>query len=148
VNRTFIIVGAVLLAAASSPAFAQGRPYAGGYGYYGGYGYEGPGMYRGFVRQLRECQRHARVHQELDAEHAMEHAQGLEGPDDHHDLHDALDAAHDAYHQNHPGSDVCDAMGMGAYGAAPYAYRQSYGPSPLGWPGAGSGSGFSFRMGF
>ena len=99
-RKLLIGAGALLLATAATSAFAQ--PYYGGYG---GYGYGGPGSYRAYVQQMRACQRHDRLHRELDAEHAQEHAEGLYGPGDHRDLHDTLEEAHEAYHEDHPNAD-------------------------------------------
>lgn len=139
-KKTLMIAGALMLATATTTAFAQEwRPYEPGYGYYGG-----PGSYRDYVRQLRACQRHAQLHRELDGEHAQEHAEGLEGPGDHRDLHDALGEAHEQYHEDHPRADVCDAMGMGN---GP-AYRYGYAPYGYDWQNPGYRSGFSFGFGF
>src|SRR5262245_21965168 len=103
-KTTLLIASAMLLATAATYGSAQGY---GAYGYYGGgYGnYGSPGSYREFVQQWRACQRHERLHRELNAEHAQEHADGLEGPGDHRDLHDTLGEAHDMYHEDHPRSD-------------------------------------------
>src|SRR6266478_8992025 len=102
-KKTLLIAGALLLASASS-AFAQGyNPYYGGRAYYGR-----QNAYTDYFRQLRACQRHERLHEELDAAHAEEHSQGLESRADHRDLHDALEDAHDAYHDDHPRADNCD----------------------------------------
>src|SRR5207248_4545979 len=68
-----IIAGALLLGSVATSASAQAWPYYGG-GYGGAYraygGYGGPGAYRNYARQLRACQPHERLHQELDGEHA------------------------------------------------------------------------------
>src|SRR5947209_7352871 len=106
-KKALIIAGALLLATSASSAYAQ--PYYGGYG---AYGYSaGPDPYRDYVRQLRACRQHERLHQALEAEHAEEHADGFESRADHHDLHDAIEEAHDAYHDDHPRADLCDRMG-------------------------------------
>ena len=141
-KKTLIIAGALLLATSAGSAFAQGRPYyGGGYGYYGG-----ANSYRDYVRQMRACQRHERLHRELDAEHAEEHAEGLGGPADHRDLHDTLGEAHEMYHEDHPRADLCDSMdysqqyrGNGyGYGSAPYRYGSN------GYYGNGLSFGFAF----
>src|SRR5690349_3905393 len=97
-KKTLLIASAILLATAGA---ASAQSYYGGYGYRGSYGSDGYRGYYGslrsyadFVRQMRACREHARLHRELDAEHAEEHAQGFEGPGDHRDLHDDLDEAH------------------------------------------------------
>src|SRR5262249_31143496 len=121
-----------------------------------GYGYnDGAGSYRDYVRQLRACRQHDRLHRELGAEHSQEHAEGLESRGDHRDLHDALEEGHDAYHADHPRADICDAMGWSNRNSGsayrnygnPYPYRYapngySYGPSGY------YGNGLSFSFGF
>ena len=121
--------GALLLAASAGSAFAQ--PYYGGRGYR-----NGPGSYAEYVRQLRACQRHDRLHAELGAEHAEEHNEGFDSRSDHRDLHEDLEAAHDAYHADHPRADVCDGMMHGSryapayrYGYASPGYGYGYAPS-------------------
>ena len=125
-KKLMVIAGALLLASTASSAFAQG--YYRTPGYYGG-----PSRgYLNYYRQLRACQRHGRLHEELGAAHAEEHQEGLESPGDHRDLHDALEEAHEAYHADHPRADMCDGLtaryGFGdrAYGSY---YGGSYGPS-------------------
>ena len=116
-KKTLLIASALLLATASS-AFAQGyNPYYGGRAYYGR-----QNAYTDYFRQLRACQRHERLHEELDAAHAEEHYQGMDGPGDHRDLHDALKDAHDAYHDDHPRADFCDGLAR----SNPYPYRYGY----------------------
>ena len=51
-----------------------------------------------YRRQLRE---HARLHQDLNNEHAQAHAEGVNGAD-HADTHDALSATHEQFHRDHP----------------------------------------------
>src|SRR5438067_303924 len=125
-----IIAGALLLGTVATSASAQGWPYYGG-GYGGAYGayrgYGGPGAYRNYARQLRACQQHERLHQELGAEHAEEHWQGLDSYGDHYDLHGALDDAHDAYHDDHPRADLCEGMGSPRYYQPNYGYAPGYG---------------------
>ena len=142
-NKMLIVAGTLILAAATNSAIAQ--PWRGhdrGYGYYGG-----AGSYRDYVRQLRACQRHARVHEELDAEHAEEHDEGLEGPGDHRDLHDALGGAHEQYHEDHPRADICNAMGYGSRYGAPTGYGYGYGYAPGYDPNYGNGYSFGFGFG-
>jgi hypothetical protein len=127
VKKTLIIAGALLLATSASSAFAQGRPYYGGYGNYGR-----AGSYTDYVRQMRACQRHARVHRELGREHAEEHAEGLEGPADHRDLHDTLGEGHEMYHEDHPRADLCDTMGYGGRSRG-NGYAYGYSPNPYGY---------------
>jgi hypothetical protein len=145
-RKTLLIAGALLLASASS-AFAQGyNPYYGGRGYYGR-----QNAYTDYFRQLRACQRHERLHEELDAEHADEHYQGMESRGDHRDLHDAIDEAHDAYHDDHPRADYCDGLARsnpygrtGGYQDDGYGYGYGYGPGYY-RPNYG---GMSFGFGF
>ena len=153
-KKTLLIAGALFLATSASSAFAQGynsygdQGYYGRQGSYGGQGYlGGQDSYGDYVRLLRACQRHERLHEELGAVHADEHYQGLESRGDHRDLHDAIDEAHDAYHDDHPRADNCDGVarsnsyGMnGGYGYAPgYGYRSNnYG---------NNGMSFGFRFG-
>ena len=76
-KKTLLIAGALLLATASS-AFAQGyNPYYGGRADYGR-----QNAYTDYFRQLRACQRHERLHEELDAAHADEHGEGLQSRGD------------------------------------------------------------------
>ena len=153
-KKGLLIAGVLLLATSATAAVAQ----VPGYGW-GGYGFGGPHSYAEYARQLRACRQHARLHRELDEEHAMEHAQGLEGPGDHYDLHDSLDEAHDAYHQDHPRADLCDAIGNGApyrvnpygYGNYPYGYGSdpySYGYAPYAYGYEPGRAGMSFSFGF
>src|SRR2546430_3221784 len=148
-KKTLLIAGALLLASASS-AFAQGyNPYYGGRAYYGR-----QNAYTDYFRQLRACQRHERLHEELDAAHAEEHSQGLESRGDHRDLHDALEDAHDAYHDDHPRADSCDGLarsnpygrnsGYGGYGYG-NAPGYGYGYAP-GYGGKYGGTSFGFRF--
>ena len=111
--------GALLFAASAGSAFAQ--PYYGGWGYR-----DGPGSYADYVRQLRACQRHARLHAELDAEHAEEHDEGFDSRGDHRDLHHALDEAHEAYHEDHPRADFCDRFMRGSRYVPAYRYGYPY----------------------
>jgi len=128
-KKTLLIAGALLLATAGS-AFAQGyNPYYGGRAYYGR-----QNAYTDYFRQLRACQRHERLHEELDAAHAEEHSQGLESRGDHRDLHDALEDAHEAYHEDHPRADVCDRL------MRTNRYQPSY---RYGYPNGGSGYGYA-----
>jgi len=76
-----------------------------------------------YFRQLRACQRHERLHEELGAAHAEEHYQGMESRADHRDLHDALEDAHDAYHDDHPRADNCDGLAR----SNPYGRNSGYG---------------------
>src|SRR6266446_3156435 len=117
-KKTLLIAGALLLATASS-AFAQGySPYYGGRANYGR-----QNAYTEYFRQLRACQRHERLHEELGAAHAEEHYQGMESRGDHRDLHDALEDAHDAYHDDHPRADFCDGLARSnPYRSNPYGY--------------------------
>jgi hypothetical protein len=150
-NKTLLIAGALLLATSASSAFAQGyNPYYGGQSYYGR-----QGSYGDYVRQLREEQRHARVHEELDAAHADEHYQGLESRGDHRDLHDAIDEAHDAYHYTHPRAGLPPSYPYGMNGG--YGYGGGYSGYGGGYSGSDYGyrsnnyygnSGMSFRFGF
>lgn len=140
-KKTLLIAGALLLAATSATsALAQGRPYYGG-GYYNAR----PNPYTQYFRQLRESQRHARLHEELGEAHAEEHYEGLGSRGDHRDLHGALGEAHDAYHYDHPRADYWDGLarmnrpyngyGQGSYG---YGYGQYH------YYGNGMSFGFSF----
>ena len=143
-KKTLLIAGALLLASASA-SFAQGyNPYYGGRAYYGR-----QSAYTDYFRQLRACQRHERLHEELDAAHAEEHSQGMESRADHRDLHDALEEAHDAYHDDHPRADNCDGLARynpyrmsnpyrygyqeGSYGYGPGYYRPNYGGLSFGF---------------
>jgi hypothetical protein len=54
------------------------------------------------VAYRRELRQHARLRDQLNAEHAQAHAEGVNGPD-HADTHDELNAAHAQYHRDHPG---------------------------------------------
>lgn len=122
-KKTLLVAGALLLATSASSAFAQGyNPYYGGQSYYGR-----QGSYGGYVRQLREQQRHARVHEELDAAHADEHYQGLESRGDHRDLHDAIDEAHDGYHYAQPRAGLTRSNPYGMNGGydSDYGYRSN-----------------------
>jgi hypothetical protein len=139
--------GALLLAASAGSASAQ--PYNGGWGYN-----RGPGSYADYVRQVRACQRHARLHAELGAEHAEEHHEGFDSRGDHRDLHDALGEAHEAYHEDHPRADFCDRFMRQnryapAYGSAP-AYRYGYPSGAYGYdyrPGYQNGWSLGFSYG-
>jgi hypothetical protein len=132
-KKTLIIAGVLLLASASS-AFAQGyNPYYGGRAYYGR-----QNAYTDYFRQLRACQRHERLHEELGAAHADEHYQGMESRDDHRDLHDALEDAHDAYHDDHPRVDYCNGLTR-SNPYRGYGYAPGYG---------GNSGGLSFGFGF
>ena len=147
-KKTLLIAGALLLASASS-AFAQGyNPYYGGYN--GGRAYYGrQNSYTDYFRQLRACQRHEGLHEELGGAHADEHYQGLESRGDHRDLHGALGDAHDAYHDDHPRADYCDGLARsnpygrnGGYGGYGYGNAPGYGY------GGNYGGGMSFGFGF
>src|SRR6266567_9615959 len=146
-KKTLLIAGALLLASASS-GFAQGyNPYYGGRAYYGR-----QNAYTDYFRQLRACQRHERLHEELDVAHAEEHSQGMESRGDHRDLHGALEDAHDAYHDDHPRADNCDGLARSnPYRSNPYGqgyqdggYGYGYGPGTY-QPNSG---GMSFGFGF
>ena len=146
-KTTLLIAGALLLASAST-AFAQGyNPYYGGRAYYGR-----QNAYTDYFRQLRTCQRHEQLHEELDAAHAEEHYQGLESRGDHRDLHGVIDEAHDAYHDDHPRADYCDGLARSnpyrnnSYG---YGYREGgYGNEPDYYrPSYGNGMSFGFAFG-
>ena len=145
-KRGLLIAGVLFFATSATAAFAQVPGYN-----WGGYGFSGPRSYAEYARQLRTCRQHERLHRELDEEHAMEHAQGLEGPADHYDLHDALDEAHEAYHEDHPRADLCDAFDYGArgipYGYGSYAYPYPYAPYPYGYEPGRAGLSFSFGFG-
>jgi len=146
-KKTLLIAGALLLATASS-AFAQGyNPYYGGRADYGR-----QNAYTDYFRQLRACQRHERLHEELDAAHADEHGEGLQSRGDHRDLHDALEDAHDAYHDDHPRADVCDGLARSnPYRGNPYGYgyqQGGYGYAPSYGYGGNYGGGMSFGFGF
>jgi hypothetical protein len=133
--------GALLFAASAGSAFAQ--PYYGGGGYR-----SGPGAYADYVRQMRACQRHARLHAELGAEHTEEHREGIDSRDDHRDLHDALGEAHEAYHEDHPRADLCDRYMSGTRYAP--AYRYGYPSGRYGYnyaPGYQSGLSLGFQFG-
>ena len=136
-QKTLLIAGAILLATAGA---ASAQSYYGGYGYRGYYG--SPRSYADFVRQMRACREHARLHRELDVEHAEEHAQGLEGPGDHRDLHEDLDEAHDAYHADHPRADLCNSYGYDR--PVPYRYGRPYVGYGYGNPYSGMSFGFSY----
>jgi hypothetical protein len=58
--------------------------------------------YHARVAYRRELRQHARLHDQLNAEHAQAHAEGVNGAD-HADTHDELNAAHAQYHRDHPG---------------------------------------------
>jgi hypothetical protein len=97
--RKFLLgIGALCLAGAAVPAFAQGWGGYSGYGYGRGYGYADT------VRQhVRACRQHERFHERLAEEHAREHDEGFDYRGEHADDHDALDAAHDEYHDERGG---------------------------------------------
>ena len=99
-KTTLAIAAGLLLATATTSAFAQ--PY------YGGRNYAAPSQYGEYVRQMRACQREARLHAELGQVHQDEHYQGLESRGDHRDLHDELEGAHDQYHYDNPRADLCN----------------------------------------
>ena len=87
-----------------------------------------------FFRQLRACQRHARVHRELNREHRYEHDEGLYSRGDHRDLHGALGEAHDRYHYDHPRADFCDGIILSSRYRNPYRYwMRNYGNRDYGY---------------
>ena len=130
-TKTILISAAAAAALfAGSATSASAQPYWGG-----GYRSYGPSSYADYYRQLRACQRHNRVHRELDREHDYGHYEGLESRGDHRDQHDALDEAHEAYHYDNPRSDFCDRMNYSSRYRNPYGY---------GNPNYGSGFGFGF----
>ena len=124
-NKTLVIGGALLLATLAGSAFAQ--PYYGSYGAYGYNGYDYQNPVRQYLRQLRACRQHERMHEALDSEHAEEHAEGITRGE-HHELHEDLGDAHDVYHATHPRADFCDSFPtherMNPYAYGPYAYGQ------------------------
>lgn len=126
-----------LLAASATTASAQ--PYGGPYWSPRSYAHM---SYTEFFRQLRACQRHDRVHNELGREHLYEHDEGLESRGDHQDLHGALGEAHDAYHYDHPRADFCDRMISAARYRNPYGYwNRNYGNSGYGYGSGAYGNG-------
>ena len=61
------------------------------------------------IRQhVRDCRRHAQLHQNLAAEHSQEHAEGVDSGLEHHDAHNELQDAHDQYHDEHGSVQNCD----------------------------------------
>ena len=138
-KKILLLAGAALLLAAPvDAAFAQG--WRGG-DYYGRNYNSGRDNYAGYYRFLRECQRHDRMHGELNGLHAEGHDEGFDSPYDHGDQHDALDQAHDQYHADHPVSDFCD-----SYSARPYNGRYGY-SRPYDYGGYG-GTGMYNRFGY
>jgi len=141
--KTLAIAAGLLLATSATSAFAQ--PYYGGRQYY-----RAPSMYGEMVRQMRACQRHGQLHEELGEVHQDEHYQGFQYRGDHRDLHDELGEAHDAYHADHPRADFCNRYYNQyqpsyryGYPSAPYGYGNSYGYAP-GYYNNGMSFGFSF----
>ena len=132
-NMKTILVSAAAAATllASSVTTASAQPYGGSYW--------GPRSYARmssieFFRQLRACQRHARLHRELGREHLYEHEEGLESRGDHDDLHGALGETHDAYHYDHPRADFCDRMIRSFRYRDPYGYwNRNYGNRDYGY---------------
>jgi len=105
-RKLLLGIGALCMASAAVPAFAQGWGGYSGYGYargYGSYGYGG-GYADTVRRHVRACRQHERFHERLAEEHATEHDEGFYGRGDHSDAHDALDEAHDEYHDERGGA--------------------------------------------
>lgn len=106
--------------------------------------------YTEYFRQLRACQRHARLHGELGREHVGEHYEGVPSRGDHDDLHGALDQAHDAYHYEQPRANFCNRIIYTSRFRNPYGYwnrnyanryGSGYGSGAYGY-GYGNGSGY------
>ncbi|HKB96045.1 MAG TPA: hypothetical protein VKB94_04300 [Rhizomicrobium sp.] len=105
-RKLLLGIGALCMASAAVPAFAQGWGGYSGYGYgrgYGSYGYGG-GYADTVRRHVRACRQHERFHERLAEEHATEHDEGFYGRGEHSDAHDALDEAHDEYHDERGGA--------------------------------------------
>src|SRR5262249_151113 len=62
---------------------------------------------RRYVRFLRECRRHQRLHRELNELHSEAHDEGFEYRGEHSDTHDALEETHEQYHRSHPYANYC-----------------------------------------
>lgn len=139
-KRFLFIAAALVLTTSACSSLADARPY------YGGHYYEPrPNPYTQYFRQLRECQRHARLHRELEEAHIDEHDDGLGSRAEHRDLHEALDEAHDAYHDDRPRADYCDSvpdLNRPYAGRGRGSYRYGYIPYP------DYGYGWSFEFGF
>lgn len=136
-----ILVSAAAAAAllAGSVTSVSAQPY------YGGPRSFARMSYTEYFRQLRACQRHARLHRELGGEHRSEHDEGLYSRGDHDDLHGALDEAHEAYHYDNPRSDFCDRMIQSSRYRDPYGYwNRNYGNSGYGFGAYRNGYGYGF----
>ncbi len=128
-KKSLLAAGAFLLTLPAGVAIAEDDDYGGergndgysrGYdddsGYNGydrndyGYGYRGGqynAYYRNYMRFLRECRKHRRLHRELKGVHGDAHDEGFEYRGEHGDAHGALDATHDQYHRNRPVANYC-----------------------------------------
>jgi len=143
-TKTILISAAAATALlAGSVSTASAQPYGGSY--WGSRPYARMSSVE-FFRQLRACQRHARLHRELGREHLYEHEEGLESRGDHDDLHGALGEAHDAYHYDHPRADFCDRMMTASRYRDPYGYwNRTYGNPGYGYGFGAYGNGYYGR---
>jgi len=143
-NTKSILISAAAVAAlfGASVTTASAQPYMGGPRSFG------PMAYTEYFRQLRECQRHDRLHRELGREHLYEHDEGVPSRGDHRDLHGALDEAHDAYHYERPRADFCDRMIRSSRYRDPYGYwNRNYGNYGYGSGSYGNGYGNGYGSG-
>ena len=117
-RKSLLPAGACVLSLALSAGVAtagdryNGDDYGRGYdngGYYdnGRYGGNQDSYYRAYVRFLRECRKHRRVHRDLREEHGDAHREGFDDRGDHHEEHDALRDVHGQYHRNNPIANSC-----------------------------------------
>lgn len=133
------LLAGVLLLTLPAGAAVAGDGYYGGRGNYGNDGsYGGRGdngydngyydnnerdgghydsFYRSYLRYLRECRKHRRVHRDLKGVHSDAHDEGFYEREDHRDVHGALGATHDQWHRNHPAANNCPSYNE---------YRRSY----------------------
>jgi hypothetical protein len=102
-KNILLVSAAILMVAAAVPASAHETDRYGNPTYHSDRS-NGRYMqsYHSRMAYRRELRAHAQLHDQLNAEHAQSHAEGVNGAD-HADTHDELNATHEQYHRDHPG---------------------------------------------
>ena len=95
--KMLLASAALVLAAAASPVSAHETDRYGNPTYQSRYSRD----YHARVAYRRQQREHARLHADLNNEHAQAHAEGVNGVD-HADTHDALSETHAQFHRDHP----------------------------------------------